>query len=214
MDNRRDAWDGGLASACERLPVMSILLIAVNTGVFAVSLIAPSLYNSMGARGCFSVLYLLYDREYYRLLTAAFLHADAAHLFNNMLLLYFCGEIVEKTLGRFRFLLLYLASAVCGHLLSSAYELSTQSYYTSIGASGAVFGLTGAMLFLVLVKKGAAAHISLRRALIAVALSVYAGFTNPGINNAAHVGGLLSGFLFAFLLGIIPRLPRRKRGFQ
>ena len=214
MDYRGNTREGGPLSAAKGLPLMNIGLIAVNAAVFVVGLLAPSAGKAMGEAGCFSVLYLMYGGEYYRLITAAFLHADAVHLFNNMLLLYFCGEIVEKTLGKPRALILYLLSAVCGNLLSAAYELSTQNYYTSIGASGAVFGLTGAMLFLVLVKKGAAAHISMRRALLAVALSVYAGFTNPGVNNAAHVGGLLSGFLLAFFLGIIPRLPRRKRGFR
>ncbi len=214
MDYRGNTKEGRSLSASRGLPVMSVGLIAVNAVVFMIGLLVPSAGDAMRSAGCFSVLHLMYGREYYRLITSAFLHVDVVHLFNNMLLLYFCGEIVEKTLGKISFLILYLMSAVCGNLLSAAYELSTQNYYTSVGASGAVFGLTGAMLFLVLVKKGAAAHISMQRALIAVALSVYAGFSNPGVNNAAHVGGLLSGFLLAFFLGIIPRPPRRKRGFR
>ena len=94
-----------------------------------------------------------------------------------------------------------------------AYELSTGSFYESIGASGAVFGLTGALLFLVIVKKGAAAGISLKRAVFAVVLSLYAGFGSAYVNNAAHVGGLLSGFLLGFLLSIIPPV-FRKKGFS
>lgn len=214
MDHRGNTWEGGSAPAARELPVVSIGLIAVNTAVFLIGLLSPALGRIMELQGYFSALHLMYGRQYYRLITSAFLHVDVTHLFNNMLLLYFCGEIVEKTLGKCRFLILYLLSAVCGNLLSAAWELSTQNYYASVGASGAVFGLTGALLFLVTVKKGAAAHISMKRALIATALSVYAGFSDPGVNNAAHVGGLLSGFLLAFLLGILPRLPRRKRGFR
>ena len=85
---------------------------------------------------------------FYRLITAAFLHADVEHLLNNMLLLYCCGDVVERCLGKVRFLILYFGSAIFGNLLSAAYELSTGSFYESIGASGAVFGLTGALLFL------------------------------------------------------------------
>lgn len=112
-----------------------------------------------------------------------------------------------------RFLILYFGSAIFGNLLSAAYELSTGSFYESIGASGAVFGLTGALLFLVIVKKGAAAGISLKRAVFAVVLSLYAGFGSAYVNNAAHVGGLLSGFLLGFLLSIIPPV-FRKKGFS
>ena len=124
-----------------------------------------------------------------------------------------CGDVVERCLGKVRFLILYFGSAIFGNLLSAAYELSTGSFYESIGASGAVFGLTGALLFLVIVKKGAAAGISLKRAVFAVVLSLYAGFGSAYVNNAAHVGGLLSGFLLGFLLSIIPPV-FRKKGFS
>ena len=177
---------------------------------FFAGLLIPRLGFWMESKGCYSVFYLLHGREFYRLVTAAFLHADIEHLVNNMLLLYFCGDIVERTLGKARFLILYVLSAICGNLLSSAYELSTGGFYDSIGASGAVFGLTGALLFLVIVRKGAAAHISMQRMLIAVFLSLYAGFYGANVNNAAHVGGLLSGFLLAFLLNIIPRREKRR----
>ena len=73
--------------------------------------------------------------------------------------------------------------------------------------------VTGALLFLVIVKKGAAAGISLKRAVFAVVLSLYAGFGSAYVNNAAHVGGLLSGFLLGFLLSIIPPV-FRKKGFS
>lgn len=192
------------------LPVCTVILTGINTAVFLIGLLLPRVDVWMKMQGQFSVAYLIYGRDIYRLVTAAFLHVDIEHLLNNMLLLYCCGEIVERSLGRCRFLILYFLSAICGNLLSAAYELSTGGYYNSIGASGAVFGLTGALLFLVIVKRGAAAHISLQRALIAVALSLYAGFSSAYVNNAAHVGGLLSGFLLAFLLSIIPPLFRKK----
>lgn len=212
MENRDSSWNTGYGSMEKNssLPLCSVILVGVNAVVFGIGFLLPDIDAWMKELGQFSVTYLLYGQEYYRLITSAFLHADIEHLLNNMLLLYCCGEMVEQSLGKGRFLALYFLSAVCGNLLSAAYELSTLDFYTSIGASGAVFGLTGALLYLVIVKKGAAAHISLGRVMVAVLLSLYAGFTSAYVNNAAHVGGLLSGFLLAFLLSIIPPLFGRK----
>lgn len=206
MDYRKSSWSaeaGGFRKNRD-LPFCCIALIGINVIIFLIGLISPETGMYLEDAGCFGVLHLLYDREFYRLVSASFLHADAEHLLFNMLLLYFCGEIVEQSLGRCRTLILYFVSAVCGNLLSAAYELSTGSFYESIGASGAVFGMTGALLFLVIARKGAAARISMKRMVIAVLLSLYSGFSSAYVNNAAHVGGLLSGFLLAFLLSIIP----------
>ena len=214
MEYRDNSWNNRYDSAVrlQELPICCVALIGVNVVIFVAGLLFPQLDAMLKEKGQFGVLYLMYGEEFYRLITSAFLHADVEHLFNNMLLLYFCGEVVEKTLGKWKLIALYFGSAVCGDLLSAAVEYSTGAYYNSIGASGAVFGLTGAMLFLVIIKKGEAANISIKRALIAVALSLYAGFSDVGVNNAAHVGGLLSGFILAFVLGMIP--PFRKRRYN
>ena len=192
------------------LPVCCMVLIAVNILVYLLEMVVPSLGSRMKEAGCFGVVYLLYGDEWYRLLTSAFLHADVEHLANNMILLYFAGDIVERSLGKVRFLFLYGMAAVSGNLFSAAYELSTGSFYDTIGASGAVFGLTGALLFLVILKRGKAAEITLQRMLIAVGLSFYAGFRQTSVNNAAHLGGLVSGFILAFVLSVIPRLGKRR----
>lgn len=205
MENGRYAGGAGSGFKSGKLPVCTTALVCLNVGIFIAGLIAPGLGRWMEAKGCFSVVYLLYEKSgFYRLITAAFFHADIEHLLNNMLLLYCCGDIVERCLGKMRFLLLYFGTAICGNLLSAAFELSTGSFYDSIGASGAVFGLTGALLFLVIMRRGAAAQISLGRAMFAVFLSLYAGFGSAYVNNAAHIGGLLSGFVLGFLLSVIP----------
>ncbi len=179
--------------------VCSIVLTAVNVIVFFLCI--PSAWGEFFYdEGSFSVLYLITNHEYYRLVTSMFLHADMEHLLNNMLLLYLCGEIVEKSIGKVRFLLLFFVSGICGNLLSAAYEVMTGSYYNSIGASGAVFGLVGGLLFLVLVRRGKAVQISIQRMVLMVVFSLYSGFNSAQVNNAAHVGGLISGFLLAFLL--------------
>ncbi|WP_455616376.1 rhomboid family intramembrane serine protease [Eisenbergiella sp.] len=186
------------------IPWCSAVLTAINVVIFLVCKFTGDwLYNE----GQFSVLYLTHSREYYRLVTSMFLHDkyNIGHLVNNMILLYFGGEIVEKTIGSFRYLTLFFISGICGNLLSAIYELTTGDFYNSYGASGAVFGLIGGLLYLVIIKKGRAAQISIQRMLLMIIFSLYSGFRSTMVNNAAHLGGLLSGFLLTFLLCHIGR---------
>nr|WP_308624937.1 rhomboid family intramembrane serine protease [uncultured Eisenbergiella sp.] len=192
----------------KEIPWCSAVLTAANVIIFLVSYFTGDwLYD----KGEFGVFYLIRSQEYYRLVTAMFLHADIGHLVNNMILLYFGGEIVEKTIGGARYLVLFFVSGICGNLLSAIYELSTGMYYSSIGASGAVFGLVGGLLYLVITKKGYAARISIQRMALMIAFSLYSGFQSVMVNNAAHLGGLLSGFLITFLLCHIGRRTGRQR---
>ena len=204
---RTQQFGGEMRRYPERIPWCSAVLTAVDIVVF----LACQFYGSiLYPEGAFSILYLIRNGEYYRLVTAMFLHADISHLANNMILLYFGGEIVEKTVGRIRYLILFFLSGICGNLFSAVYELSTGSFYESIGASGAVFGLVGGLFYLVLAKKGRAAGMSVQRMVLMIALSLYSGFQSVMVNNAAHLGGLLGGFLLAFLLCHVGRLPQER----
>lgn len=103
--------------AKNQIPYCTVVLVALNVILFLIGLILPKAGEWMESEGCFSVVYLLYEHSgFYRLITAAFLHADVEHLLNNMLLLYCCGDVVERCLGKVRFLILYLAlrfSEIC-----------------------------------------------------------------------------------------------------
>lgn len=104
MENGRYAGGAGSGFKSGKLPVCTTALVCLNVGIFIAGLIAPGLGRWMEAKGCFSVVYLLYEKSgFYRLITAAFFHADIEHLLNNMLLLYCCGDIVERCLGKMRF---------------------------------------------------------------------------------------------------------------
>lgn len=181
----------------KEIPWCSAVLTAANVIIFLVCQFTGDLLYIKGEFGAF---YLIRSQEYYRLVTAMFLHADISHLVNNMILLYFGGEIVEKTIGSVRYLVLFFVSGICGNLLTAIFEVSTGMYFNSIGASGAVFGLIGGLLYLVITRKGYAAQISVRRMILMIALSLYSGFQSVRVNNAAHLGGLLSGFLITFIL--------------
>ena len=84
-----------------------------------------------------------------------------------------------------------------GNLFSIGYELFVNLYGSSAGASGAVFGVEGALLFLVMIRRGRLESMTVGRVAFAVAFSLYCGFTSEGVNNAAHVGGVLMGFTAA-----------------
>ncbi len=190
------------------VPWCSAALTAINVLIFlACHIWGDVLYS----HGSFSVVYLIRGQEYYRILSAMFLHTGIDHLFNNMILLYFGGEMVEKTIGKIRFLILYFVSGFCGQLLSAIYEVVTGSYYDSIGASGAVFGIVGGLFYLVLTRRGQAAYIPMRRMILMLLLSLYAGFQSVQVNNAAHLGGLLAGCLVTFVLCHIGRIPDGQR---
>lgn len=134
--------------------------------------------------------------EWYRLVTYLFLHGDIWHLGNNMLILYCLGNALEHYVKKTSYVALYFFSGILAALASVVYNTDSP---VCVGASGAVFGITGAMVWLVIKNKGRLPGFSGTRMAIFVVMSVYAGFVNQGVDNAAHVAGLLSGFLLAVL---------------
>ena len=140
-----------------------------------------------------------------------FLHADIQHLFSNMIVLYFLGEIVEKRLGHIPYTILYFLSGIAGDVFSMGYELLTQHYISSVGASGAIFGVEGALLLLIILNHGKIESMTAGRVAFAIAFSLYCGLTGSQVNNAAHVGGVLMGFAAsAVIVCLSSRAGRRK----
>lgn len=140
------------------------------------------------------------DGEYYRLVTAAFMHANLLHILLNMYALYLFGPPLEVAFGRLRFTVLYLVAAVGGTSLSYAYSAPNQS---SLGASGAVFGLLGA--FFVVNRRLGRETSGL---LVLLAINFAFGFIARGIDWRAHLGGLVAGSLVAGVLVYAPRSVR------
>jgi rhomboid protease GluP len=143
---------------------------------------------------------ILENGEVYRLFTSMFLHFGMEHLLNNMLVLFVLGQRLEPVIGKARFLLIYLLGGLGGNLLSLAEEMRKQSFNVSAGASGAVFAVMGAMIYALVRHRGKIQDLSMKQLLIMAAFSLYFGFTSSGVDNAAHVGGMVSGFLFAVIL--------------
>lgn len=138
--------------------------------------------------------------EWYRLISCMFLHFGIHHLANNMLILFFLGEYLERSLGHIKYVLLYICSGFGGSLLSMFFMIRNQDAAVSAGASGAVFGVIGALIFIALRNKGKLGDLTSKRLAFMAVLSLYHGFTASGVDNMAHVGGLVCGFLLSALL--------------
>ncbi len=143
---------------------------------------------------------LLQQGEYYRMFTSIFLHFGFSHLVNNMLMLGVMGWQLELVIGRIKFLIIYFAAGLGGNVLSALAELRTGDYAVSAGASGAIFGIIGALLYIAVRNHGQIGNVSGQGILIMVALTLYYGFTSSGVDNFAHIGGLAAGFVLAVLL--------------
>lgn len=148
--------------------------------------------------------------EWWRLLTSMFLHVGALHLLMNMFGLWYVGAFLERVVGRPAFLVVYLLSGLVGSLASTA----THDYAPSAGASGALFGVLGGLLAFTL-RRGrewlmpSEARRLLRNLLLVIAVNVALGLTVPGIDNAAHMGGLAGGLVS----GVFVSLPLTPAGF-
>lgn len=135
--------------------------------------------------------------EWYRLITAGFLHAGLTHLFFNSMALYTLGTPFEMIYGRIRYSLLLLVSLICGSLASITFNAENQP---SVGASGAIFGLFGALLVM---RKALGAD--LRSTLTLLGINAVIAIVVPGIDWRAHLGGLAGGALVALIYRVIPQ---------
>lgn len=140
------------------------------------------------------------EQEFYRLFTSMFLHFGLSHLSGNMVVLLLLGDNLERALGKIKYVLLYILSGLCAGGCSLMYNLAKDSNAVCAGASGAIFGVIGALVYVVLANKGKLEDLTGSRLLILVAYTLYTGFTSSGIDNVAHIGGLIVGFLLGIVL--------------
>lgn len=135
--------------------------------------------------------------EWWQLLTASFLHGGVGHLFANTVCLVYVGMLLEPLINRFRYICIYLLSAVVGGVVSLIWHAEP---VVAVGASGAIFGLYGTYIALLIrgLYPKSQTKLVLKEIVIFVAINLLAGLL-PGIDNAAHIGGLLCGLLLGFL---------------
>ncbi len=174
------------------------VLIAINVIVFILMFLSdPGISNQTLVNFGAKFNPLIDSGEYYRLLTAAFVHVDIPHILFNCFALYILGPIIESLFGKSRFLAIYFASAVMGTAMSYAFSQSI-----SAGASGAIFGLLGTHMYLFARHRSNYLKIFGKDFLVMIGLNLLIGITSSNIDNFGHIGGLIGGFLFAPLVGI------------
>lgn len=191
---------------------VTVVLILINVLVFIAVELTGTSQNAWHVLdyGAAYTPYIVQNGEVYRLFTSMFLHFGIEHLVNNMLVLFVLGSRLEQVIGKLRFLFIYLAGGMAGNIFSLILELRNQDFSVSAGASGAVFAVMGAMIYVVIRNKGWLGDLSMRQILVMAAFSLYFGFTSSGVDNAAHIGGMIAGFVLAVLIWH----PRKKRDQQ
>lgn len=191
----------------QELPIVSGILVAANVIVYLICTFTGNLLYNIGELDAAAVLI---RGEYGRIIYSMFLHAGIDHLFNNMVILFFLGAMIEKVTGHIQLLLIYLLSGIGANICSLLYKVMTMDSMASVGASGAIFGLDGVLLAWILLDRQAMPDVTPRRVLLMIVLSLYSGFTAHNIDNAAHVGGLLTGFAAGALLCALRRRKRNR----
>lgn len=183
----------------KRKPIMTYILIGINTILFVLMYILGNGSDDaltllkFGA----SVPNLIREGEYYRLLTSAFLHIGFLHFLFNNYALYVIGSQLESFFGKTKYLIIYLGSAIFGNLMSLLFTNSI-----SAGASGAIFGLLGALLYFGYHYRVYLGTVVKSQIIPLIIINLGIGFAMSGVNNAAHIGGLIGGCLLAMTVGV------------
>lgn len=183
-------------------PICCISIVALNVLVF---LIVDLLLNHQQYETIMNELgvqwgAIRYQKEYYRLFSYMFLHSGMDHLFNNMIVLFFVGQSLERFITKPKFLAIYFGSGIIAGAVSMGYNMLKNEYVLSVGASGAIFGLVGAMLYAVILHRGRLQSISTRQIMLFIIFSLYGGLASSNVDNAAHIGGFLAGIVLAAIL--------------
>jgi membrane associated rhomboid family serine protease len=189
------------------------VLVAINVLVYIAEVVTGGfgVVSGSAARGSVIELGVLdgpdvvFGHEWWRVVTGAFLHGSLMHVAFNMFALYQVGNLVEQLFGRARFALLYGIAL----LASSAAVLAFSFDQPTLGASGAIFGLFGALVAVGL-RLGARGRALIGQVVPVVAINLVFTFAIPGISAAAHVGGLITGFLAGLLLFMVPSRQRER----
>ncbi len=183
---------------------MARLLLYANVAMFLIGMFVGGRAAPFGGAstrtllelGAMQPLAIALDGQYWRFFTSMFLHAGLFHLAFNMYALYLFGDLVEDIYGRATFVAIYFLSGFLGGVASFAFG---SPYRLAVGASGAIFGLIGAWAAYNYKRRGTAlGSANLRGAAIIVGINLILGFTIPGIDNLAHIGGLVAGAVAGF----------------
>lgn len=180
-----------------KTPIVTYILIAINVIIAIYMFLLDNTLQMVNDFAVSRSLVVLF-KEYYRLITAAFLHAGIYHLMTNMYSLYIIGPQIEGFMGRTKFLVIYLFSALMGSLFSIVLHENS----LSVGASGAIFGLLGSILYFGYHYRVYLGGVLKSQIIPLILINLSIGFIAPGIDNFAHIGGLVGGILMTITVGV------------
>ncbi len=177
-------------------PVVTYALVIINILLYIIPLILGN-YNIMIGKYC---VYgpSIRAGEYYRLITGTFLHANIFHLLFNCYALFVLGSQIESYLGKTKYIIVYFFSAILGSLFSMTFG----GDYFSVGASGAIFGLMGSLVYFGYYYRVYLGNVVKSQIIPLILINLGIGFLSSGIDNSAHIGGLLGGALITVALGV------------
>lgn len=201
-----------MKQAENKKPAVTITLVIINIMVFVIMELIGDTENTvfMMKTGAVWPPFIL-DGQYWRLVTSNFMHFGFEHIMNNMLVLACAGPILEKALGHIRYLILYLFAGIGGSVLSFLQMLYSGTYAVAAGASGAIFGIIGALLWIVIRHKGRYETLTGKGLLFMIVISLYYGISSGEVDNWGHIGGVVMGFLLSV---IFYRKPRKTVDFS
>ena len=186
----------------EKTPYITYTLIIINVLVFISMYIfghGSEDIRTLYSFGALDKVSVVNYHEYYRLITSAFLHIGFLHLICNMYALYILGSEIESYFGKLKYLFIYFISALVGSLVSLVF-ISENTI--SAGASGAIFGLMGALLYFGYYYRAMLNNAITKQIVPLILLNLFIGFISSDINNFAHLGGLFGGLIASMIVGV------------
>lgn len=180
----------------KKLPIITYILIILNVLLYLVPIVLDT-HNDLLNYFCLYGDYVRDYNEYYRLITSGFLHANLLHLLVNCYSLYVIGTQLESFMGKFKYTIIYLFSLLLGSLMSITFNTNP-----SIGASGAIFGLMGSLLYFGYHYRVYLGSTLKSQIIPLIVMNLLFGFFMNGIDNFAHIGGLIGGFIITMALGV------------
>lgn len=180
----------------KKKPIITYVLLGINIFLYLVPILLGS-YEDILNRFCLYGPYVREYSEYYRLFTGGFLHADILHLLFNCYALYVIGSQLESFMGKTKYSIIYIFSMLMGSLMSITFNDNP-----SIGASGAIFGLMGSLLYFGYHYRIYLGNTLKSQIIPLIILNLLYGFVVSGIDNFGHIGGLIGGILITMALGV------------
>lgn len=141
--------------------------------------------------------YIIERGEYWRFFTATLMHFGFEHLLNNMVMLGAAGQILERAVGKVKYVILYFLAGIGGCALSYLEMSHSGEYAVAAGASGSVYGIIGALAWILILNKGRYEDLTGKRMIIMVILSLYYGLSTGNVDNWGHIGGFAIGFIIS-----------------